>query len=227
MKKENYQYVIGAIVLLLIGFFLGSWGSGLYGATSTHYIGQNLTIAGTLGVTGATTLGTANITTGNVTTDNISTGNITTANITTDNVTTLDVSGTSTFSGYVLGVPRAMDITMTSTSATPCAVQNNTGYTKRITDIGAIYTSTTAAGPFRVDVGTSSNLGVTSTSPLIDTLITTIAGRDVITTTSTALNATSSANTWTPEVAPWRNGEWLVWKAVTTTNRGYCTVVYY
>lgn len=134
---------------------------------------------------------------------------------------TLTVTGTSTFSGIVSGVPKALDTTMTSSATnTACSILNSSGVTRLPLVVGVIDTGTAAGGTGTITwtVGTSTTPSATSTSPWFSGILTRATGSDVITTTSTLMSAYST----------WGNGEYLNFtSANTTTNSGTCKVLYY
>lgn len=133
---------------------------------------------------------------------------------------TLTVTGTSTFSGIVLGAPRALNTAISSSAtSTACSILNNTGITRVVIAAGVVDTGTAAStGAVLWTIGTSTYPGVSSTSPW-NTLvsITRASGTDVITTTSSLMSAYST----------WANGEYINFETNTSTNAGYCKVMYY
>lgn len=138
----------------------------------------------------------------------------------------LGVTGTTTFTGGVFNQFGARfspfyAVTMTSGTTTPCAVQNTAGVTRTVFATSYKYTSTTSAGTFFVQAGTSTSAFAAPTTPFVAAAVTTINGRDVITTTSTQMGGSTAV------YAPWRANEWLVWQSSTTSNAGTCYVEYY
>lgn len=135
---------------------------------------------------------------------------------------TLGITGTTTLSGDVSGVPKSTVITMTSATNTPCAIQNTSGVTRTVLATGLLYTGGSNAGSVgQLAVGTSTGPTVTSTSPFINTILTKVASVDVITTTSTQ-EGTGGV------YAPWKTTEWLVFNTGgTSTQSGTCRVLYY
>lgn len=165
-----------------------------FGGTTTSdslYLRGTLTVDGAQTLTGATTHGGATSFAGATT-----------------------FSATSTFSGDVLGnVARKFNVTMSSATTTPCAVQNTTGASMFLTSIGVIETAYAGAGTVGLTAGTSTSAFVTSTSPFISNLgFANRASEDVVSTTSTLQSA----------YAILKSGEWLVWKTTTSTNAGKC-----
>lgn len=140
----------------------------------------------------------------------------------------LTIPGTSTFSSDVSGVPKLLSTAMSTATSTPCAVLNSSGATRVVTSSFAKFTGGSNAGATFLNVGTSSNSGVTGTTPFIYTTLTKIASRDVISSTSTqnATNTIAMLN-GLPGYGEWRNNEYLVWKTATTSNTGTCNVVFY
>lgn len=149
----------------------------------------------------------------------------------------LTVDGTSTLTGAVtLGgsltsssganfVPFFL-VSMTNGTTTPCAIQNTSGNTRTVLAASYKYSSTTAVGVVNVTAGTSTDAFTTSTTPFVAAALTTVAGRDIITTTST-FNTLSGTTSSTIAYSPWRANEWMVWKSTSTTNAGNCYVEYY
>jgi hypothetical protein len=175
---------------------------------------------------------------------------ITATNITatgTATLATLSASGSltassgATFTGnvvnsngfYGLFYASSTFVTPTTATNTLCAIQNTTGQALRIADVAPIFASTTAAkvGSFVINVGTSSNAYVTSTSPFIKTMVTTQNGKAIASTTSTldvilGWPAGVATDTYMGAEFPlWQPLEWMVFKATTTTAPGRCTVL--
>jgi hypothetical protein len=170
------------------------------------------------------------------------TGTATLAAVTASGATTL--SGGATFTGnvkdslgfYGLFYASSTFVTPTTATNTLCAIQNTTGEPRRIADIAFVFASTTApkVGEFIINVGTSSNAYVTSTSPIINTSVITQNGKAMANTTST-INTIMGG--WPAGVATdtrfasenpiWQANEYLVFKATTTTAPGRCRVLAY
>lgn len=147
-----------------------------FGATPTDQITNwtggafsgDLTVGGTLGVTGATTLS--------------STLNVT---------ATTTLAGAVVISGAISGnVPNTSIITQSNATTTPCAVQNTSGSTRTLLAIGVKESSTPGAGAIGLNVGTSTTAFVTSTSPFINNgVFANSASQEVISTTSSLMTA--------------------------------------
>lgn len=133
--------------------------------------------------------------------------------------TTFGGSGTTTFSGAVVGnVPRRFIQTMTTATSTPCSYTNNSGSDQTILAVGGTWTASPSVGTIGLNVGTSTVVGVTSTSPLINnSVFANSSSRSIISTTSTLLSA----------YAILKAGEVLNWKTVTSTNAGTCYALFY
>jgi len=140
---------------------------------------------------------------------------------------TSTVTGTSTFSGDVVGVTTAKSIAMTNTTSTACSLLNSSGVTRMITSIAAVGTASTNVGTFVITAGTSTGSWVTSTSPLIQANLVTLASKDIVTTTSTLYAPTLATANGTLGNALWLSGEYLNFKSSSTTLAGTCRVSWY
>lgn len=131
---------------------------------------------------------------------------------------TLALTGTSTFSGDVIGSPVSKTAAMTSSATTTaCFITPSISYRRFITAVGVVDRGTAASiGSVNWTVGTSTATGVAPTGvKLVSNVLTRASGVDVISTTSTVQDAYST-------VAP---GESIIFQSSTTTNAGYCYVV--
>lgn len=133
----------------------------------------------------------------------------------------LSLTETSISNNSKVVVPaKSMVITATTATTTPCAVQNNSGVTRTLIDIGVTERGTSASlGAIRFKAGTSTTPYKTTyyTYFLNGALNTKVSGVDSITTTSSLMTAYS----------PWRNGEYLVFYSATTVHAGTCRVAWY
>jgi hypothetical protein len=133
----------------------------------------------------------------------------------------LAITGTTTFSGGIVGVPKSIATSMSSSATTTaCSLQNLTAGTRTVVAANVVDTGTAAS------TGSVNWIAGTSTSPaafpaanarLIGANVTRVSGVDVITTTSTA-----------PAVYyQWRRGEYLNFVSGTSVNAGTCNVSYF
>ncbi len=138
----------------------------------------------------------------------------------------LTVAGPTSFTGGVSGAANTASIAMVSGTTTACSVTNTSGASRILFEIGGLFTATPSAGTFGLSVGTSTNNGTTSTTPLINTAITNSATTDVVATTSTIYTLSGATSSSISQVL-WKNNEALDWITTTTTNNGFCKAAWY
>lgn len=132
----------------------------------------------------------------------------------------LTITGTSTLSGNVSGVPKAISTSMSSSATTTaCAVLNSSGSNRVVVAAGVVDRgSAVSVGAVNWTAGTSSYPGVAPAyTKVIANVLTRVSGVDVLSTTSSVMSAYSS----------WNNGEYFVFQTGTTTNSGTCRLLYY
>jgi len=116
--------------------------------------------------------------------------------------------------------------TLTYGSTTLMQVQNTSGRTRTLLGFSCTFPATSTVGTFTYNAGTTTNLGVTSTSPIAAGVLTNSASLDTITVTS-SLMTTSTFNPVYPVYAPWKANDYLIVKANTTTQSGVCRAQYF
>lgn len=133
----------------------------------------------------------------------------------------LSLTETSISNNSKVVVPaKALVVTATTATTTPCAVLNSSGATRTLIDIGVTEKGTSASlGAVRFTAGTGTTPYKTTyyTKFLNGALNTKVSGVDSITTTSSLMSAYS----------PWRTGEYLVFYSATTVHAGTCRVAWY
>lgn len=139
----------------------------------------------------------------------------------------LAITGTTTLSGIVSGVPKALSTSMSSSATTTaCTFLNSSGVTRVVLGAGVVDRgSATSLGGVAWQAGTSTYSGANGSSAVaytkvINTTTTRLSGVDVITTTSTLLGTSGAYSTW-------QDGSYFNFISGTTTNSGSCKVLYY
>jgi len=184
---------------------------GLYGASERH-------LDGDLSVSGTTRLASMSVDSFTATTLTSSTSAVVNTLWITGNES---VSGTLTVLGNITDTAGSFPHTVTSTFAaatgTVCTVQNTSGHSRMMLSVGVVTASSTVSpGSVAFNVGTSSNSGVTSTSPFFHGLVLVENSAENVNTTSSLMSA----------YGLWRNNEHLVFKAVTGTVAGLCRATF-